>query len=304
MTTFVRTWRTGKGHGDLIFDIVNIAILCAALLLVLYPLYIIVIASFSSPDRIYAGEVWLLPQDTTLEGYQRIFRDPSILTGYRNSALYAILGTLISVSLILTGGYALSRKDLYGRNFFTLFFVATMFFDGGLIPRYLLVRDLHMLNTVWAVVLPGAVGVWNLIIARTFFQTTIPDELREAAFLDGASNIQFFWKIVLPLSLPLIAVMVLIHVVGNWNAFFDALIYLTDENLYPLQLVLRNIVTQSNLSAQASMLTDIESYAAQQRVAELIKYGMIVIASAPLLIFYPFVQKYFVKGLTIGAIKG
>jgi putative aldouronate transport system permease protein len=166
------------------------------------------------------------------------------------------------------------------------------------------VRDLHLLNTVWAVVLPGAVGVWNLIIARTFFQTTIPDELREAAFIDGASNFQFFWKIALPLALPLIAVMVLIHVVGNWNAFFDALIYLTDETLYPLQLVLRNIVTQSNLSAQSAMLTDIESYAAQQRVAELIKYGMIVIASAPLLIFYPFVQKYFVKGLTIGAIKG
>lgn len=304
MTSFVRSWRAGKSFDDRAFDIINVAMLSAALLLVLYPLYFIVIASFSSPDRIYAGEVWLLPKDATLEGYARIFRDPSIWIGFRNSAIYAVLGTLISVALILTGGYALSRNDLYGRNVFTLFFVATMFFDGGLIPRYLLVRDLHLLNTVWAVVLPGAVGVWNLIIARTFFQTTIPDELREAAFIDGASNFQFFWKIALPLALPLIAVMVLIHVVGNWNAFFDALIYLTDETLYPLQLVLRNIVTQSNLSAQSAMLTDIESYAAQQRVAELIKYGMIVIASAPLLIFYPFVQKYFVKGLTIGAIKG
>jgi putative aldouronate transport system permease protein len=304
MTTFIRSWRAGKSRDDRIFDIVNIAILSGALLLVLYPLYIVVIASISSPDRIYAGEVWLYPRDITLEGYQRIFRDPSIWLGFRNSALYAILGTAISVALILTGGYALSRKDLYGRNVLTIFFVATLFFDGGLIPRYLLVRDLHMLNTVWAVVLPGAVGVWNLIIARTFFETTIPDELREAAFIDGATNLQFFWKIVLPLSLPLIAVMVLIHVVGNWNAFFDALIYLTDENLYPLQLILRNIVTQSNVAAQSSMLTDIGSYAAQQRVAELIKYGMIVVASAPLLIFYPFLQKYFVKGLTIGAIKG
>jgi putative aldouronate transport system permease protein len=304
MAPFVRSWRAAQSLDDRVFDIINVIVLSGALLLVLYPLYFVVIASFSGPDRIYAGDVWLLPKDATLEGYARIFRDPAIWIGFRNSALYAVLGTLISVTLILTGGYALSRNDLYGRNIFTLFFVATMFFDGGLIPRYLLVRDLHLLNTIWAVVLPGAVGVWNLIIARTFFQTTIPDELREAAFIDGASNFQFFWKIALPLSLPLIAVMVLIHVVGNWNAFFDALIYLTDERLYPLQLVLRNIVTQSNVAAQSAMLTDIESYAAQQRVAELIKYGMIVIASAPLLIFYPFVQKYFVKGLTIGAIKG
>ena len=179
-----------------------------------------------------------------------------------------------------------------------------MFFDGGIIPRYLVVRQLNMYNTIWAVVVPGAIGVWNLIIARTFFQSTIPPEMREAAFIDGASEFQYFRKVVLPLSAPLVAVMVLTHVVGNWNAFFDALIYLTDEDKYPLQLVLRNILTQGDIAAQAAMLTDVESYAAQQRVGEMIKYGMIVIASAPLLILYPFLQRYFERGLMVGAIKG
>jgi putative aldouronate transport system permease protein len=184
------------------------------------------------------------------------------------------------------------------------FFVFTMFFDGGLIPRYLIVRDLGMLNTVWAMVLPNAVGVWNLIIARTFFQLTIPDELHEAASIDGASNIQFFLRVVLPLSTPIIAVMVLIHAVGNWNAFFDALIFITNEDMYPLQLVLRNILTQSDVTANAAMLSGVTSYADQQRVTELIKFGMIIVASLPLIILYPFLQRYFVKGMMIGAIKG
>jgi putative aldouronate transport system permease protein len=293
-----------RSFDDLVFDIINFAVLLFSFIIVLYPLYFIVIASISSPDKIYAGEVWLWPKGVTFEGYQRIFRDPMIWIGYRNSIVYSVLGTAVSTTLILTAGYALSRKDLVGRNIFMAFFAFTMFFGGGLIPTYLVVRDLKLLNTIWAVVLPGAVGVWNLIIARTFFQITIPNELREAAALDGANDIYFFLKIVLPLSTPLIAVMVLTHVVGNWNAFFDALIYITDEKLYPLQLVLRNILTQSEITAQANMLSDIESYAAQQRVAEMIKFGMIVVASVPMLILYPFLQRYFVKGMMIGAIKG
>ena len=304
MSAWVTSLR-GKGSGDdLAFDIINVSLLSLILIIVLYPLYFILIASFSNPDMIYAGQVWLAPVGVTLEGYRRIFADPSIWIGFRNSVVYAVLGTTISVSLILTCGYALSRKDLVGRNVFLLIFVATMFFDGGIIPRYLLVRDLGWLDTVWAVVVPGAVGVWNLIIARTFFQTTLPEELREAAQIDGASNFQFFWRVALPLSTPLIAVMVLFHVVGNWNAFFDALIYLNKTSLYPIQLILRNILTQSQISAQSSMLSGVGSYADQQRVAELIKYGMIVVASAPLLVFYPILQKYFVKGMMIGAIKG
>ncbi len=213
-------------------------------------------------------------------------------------------GTQNSVTHTLSAGYALSRKDLVGRNAFTVFFVITMFFDGGLIPRYLIVRDLGWINTIWAMIIPNAVGVFNLIIARTFFELTIPDELREAAAIDGASNVQFFARVVMPLSTPIIAVMVLIHAVGNWNAFFDALIYITDENLYPLQLVLRNILTQSDVTANAAMLSGVTSYADQQRVTELIKYGMIIVASLPLIVLYPFLQRYFVKGMLIGAVKG
>lgn len=289
---------------DRTFNVVSFLILTATLLIVFYPLYFLVIASVSSPDAIYSGEVWLLPKDVTLEGYRRIFADKSIVTGYLNSTIYTVVGTAISVGLILPAGYALSRKDLVGRNAFLLFFVATMFFDGGLIPRYLIVRDLGLFNTIWAMVLPNAVGVWNLIITRTFFQITIPEELREAAAIDGASNVQFFVRVVLPLSTPIIAVMVLIHAVGNWNAFFDALIFITKEEMYPLQLVLRNILTQSEVTANAAMLSGVTSYADQQRVTELIKFGMIIVASLPLLILYPFLQRYFVKGMMIGAIKG
>lgn len=288
----------------MVFDAVNVGILTGALLLVLYPLYFIFIASFSSPDMVYAGEVWFWPKGFTLEGYDRIFHDALIWTGYKNSILYAALGTSISLALILMAAYALSRKDFVGRNVIMIIFVVTMFFDGGLIPTYLLVKNLGMLDTIWAMVVPSAVGLWNVIIARTFFQTTIPDELREAAFMDGCRNARFFWSIVLPLSKPIIAVMVLIHVVGNWNMFFNALIYLNDEALYPLQIVLRNILVENEISAQAALLSDIESYAAKQKVAELIKYGMIFVASIPLLILYPFLQKYFVKGMMIGAVKG
>jgi putative aldouronate transport system permease protein len=289
---------------DRLFNVITFIVLTVTLILVFYPLYFLVIASVSSPDAVYSGSVWLFPQQFTLEGYERIFADSSILIGYRNSAIYTVVGTVISVALTLTAGYALSRKDLVGRNLFMLFFVITMFFDGGLIPRYLLVRDLGMFNSIWAMVLPNAVGVWNLIIARTFFQITIPEELREAAAIDGASNVQFFVRVVLPLSTPIIAVMVLIHAVGNWNSFFDALIFITREDMYPLQLVLRNILTQSDVTANAAMLTGVTSYADQQRVTELIKYGMIIVASIPLIILYPFLQRYFVKGMMIGAIKG
>jgi putative aldouronate transport system permease protein len=303
MATLAQGLLRRRSKEDLIFDIANVVMLTGAFVLVLYPLYFIVIASISNPDKIYAGEVTLLPQGITFDGYQRIFKSDMIWRGYANSILYAGLSTLISVTLILTSAYALSRKDLAGRNIFMAFFIFTMFFGGGLIPTYLVVKQLGMLNTIWAMVLPGAVGVWNIIIARTFFQLTIPDQLREAAFIDGASNFRFFMQFVLPLSKPLIAVMVLIHIVGNWNSFFDALIYLTDEKMYPLQLVLRNILIQSDVATTQSMITDIQSYAAQQRVAELLKYGVIIVSTAPLLIIYPFLQKYFVHGTLIGAIK-
>ncbi|PFG43045.1 carbohydrate ABC transporter membrane protein 2 (CUT1 family) [Isoptericola jiangsuensis] len=290
------------GTADRAHDVVVGTVLVLAIAAILYPLYFIVIASVSEPSAILNGDVWLWPQGFTLDGYARILSDPGILRGFGNSLLYTTLATLVSVTVILCGAYALSRKDLYGRKFFTLLFIITMFIDGGLIARYLVVQDLGMLNTIWAVILPGAVGVWNLIIARSFFESNVPDELRDAAQLDGANDFRFFARIVLPLSKPLIALMVMIHLVANWNAFFDALIFLDDERMYPLQLVLRNVLIQSEVTA-AGGSGALDSYAAAQRLGELIKYGMIVISSAPLLIALPFMQKHFTKGALLGAVK-
>ncbi|MDQ0900643.1 putative aldouronate transport system permease protein [Paenibacillus sp. V4I7] len=293
---------TAKSTADKWFDALNILVLSGFALLILYPLYFVVIASVSEPDQIYAGNVWLWPQGFTLEGYRRILSDPQIWSGYGNSILYAAASALISVFLTIGAAYPLSRKDFYGRNTFMLFFVFTMFFSGGLIPTYLLVKNLGMVNTIWSVILPSAVDAFGIIIARTFFQSTIPDELREAAFMDGCRNTRFLWSVVIPLSKPIIAVLVLFAVVRQWNGFFDALIYLENEKLYPLQLVLRNILIQSQ--PIGDMISDIDSLLAKQRVSELIKYGVILIAAAPLLILYPFLQRYFVKGVLIGSVKG
>lgn len=298
----MNTLLSRKTKGDILFDVLNYTFLTIGMLLILYPLYFVLIASFSDPNLIYSGAVWLLPKGFTLDGYERIFADRQIWLGYGNSLLYAIVGTVISVAVTLMAAYPLARKDLVGRNAVMWFFVFTMFFGGGLIPTYLLIKDLNMINTIWALVVPGAGSVFNIIIVRTFFQSTIPDEMREAAFIDGCSNTRFFLRMVLPLSKPIIAVMVLYHVVGFWNGFFDAMIYLNEEVKYPLQLVLRNILVQNQVNS--SMMIDVESYAAKLRVTELIKYGVIIIANLPLLILYPFLQRYFVKGVMIGSIKG
>jgi putative aldouronate transport system permease protein len=288
---------------DPVFNTVAVVVLLLAIAAVVYPLYFVVIASISDPNQIYEGNVWFFPQGITFEGYQRIFSDVRIWQGLGNTFLYTIVGTVISVATILCGAYALSRKDLPGRKFLMLIFVITMFFDGGLITKYLVVRDLGMLDTMWAVVLPGAVGVWNLIIARSFFEQSVPEELREAAQIDGANDFTFFLKMVLPLSKSLIMLMVMIHVVANWNSFFDALIFLNDDTKYPLQLVLRNILIQSDISSTGTTGGDVASYAAAQRIAELTKYAMIVVSSLPLMIALPFMQKHFTKGALIGAVK-
>lgn len=288
---------------DPVFNTVAVIVLLLAIAAVVYPLYFVVIASISDPNQIYEGNVWFFPQGITFEGYQRIFADVRIWQGLGNTFLYTIVGTVISVTTILCGAYALSRKDLPGRKILMLIFVITMFFDGGLITKYLVVRDLGMLDTIWAVVLPGAVGVWNLIIARSFFEQSVPEELREAAQIDGANDFTFFLKMVLPLSKSLIMLMVMIHVVANWNSFFDALIFLNDDSKYPLQLVLRNILIQSDISSTGTTGGDVASYAAAQRIAELTKYAMIVVSSLPLMIALPFMQKHFTKGALIGAVK-
>ena len=271
------------------------------LLTVAYPLYFVVIASISDPIAIYEGEVIFLPIRPTFEGYERIFSYASLYTGYMNTVIYTLVGTAINVTLTITAAYALSRKELVGRNAMMMGVMITMIFSGGLIPNYLLVRNLKIYNTMWALILPGAVSSYNLIVARTFFQQNIPDELREAADLDGCTDTGFFLRIVLPLSGSIIAVMVLFYAVGHWNSYYNALIYLSSQSKYPLQLVLRNILIVNTMD---DMVNDVATQAAQQRMGDLIKYGMIIVSSLPLMILYPFLQRYFVQGVMIGAIKG
>ncbi|MGO2607317.1 MAG: carbohydrate ABC transporter permease [Brachybacterium tyrofermentans] len=288
---------------DPLFGVVTYGLIGVAIVLIVYPLYFIVIASISDPSLVQQGKVVLFPRGITFDGYLTIFGTSTIVRGFANSVLYTVVGTALSVTMILTGAYALSRKDMPGRNLFMILFVITMFFDGGMIARYLVVKELGMLNTMWAVVLPGAVGVWNLIIARTFLQQNLSPELREAAQLDGASDFRFFFGIAIPLSKPLIVLMVMIHLVANWNAFFDAMIYLNDESKYPLQLILRNVLIQSQASASGMDMASMDSTAAAQKMGELLKYSMIVVSTIPLLIAFPFLQRHFIKGATLGALK-
>jgi putative aldouronate transport system permease protein len=287
---------------DKVFLAIIYTLLGLGILVVLYPLYFTVIASFSDPQAVYQGRVLLVPVDFTLEGYERLFLDPAIPRGYLNTVIITAGGTVISVFLTLTAAFALANRHLKGRAFFTGFFAFTMFFNGGMIPTYLLVRSLGMLNTFWALILPGAVGAWNLFLVRTFYQTTIPEELYEAATIDGASITCYYYKIVLPLSQAIISVMILYYGVGYWNLFFPALLYIRDEVLYPLQLVLRNIILANESLSLADL--DAETVAARQRVADLLKYSSMIVASVPLLIVYPFLQKYFSQGVMVGSIKG
>ncbi|MBM7505893.1 carbohydrate ABC transporter permease [Agromyces aurantiacus] len=288
---------------DPLFSAATMAILGLALVAVIYPLYFIVIASISEPARVYEGQVWFWPVDVTFDGYARLLADPTVWRGLANSVVYTGLATAVSVALVVSAGYVLSRRDLPGRRTLTFLLVVTLFFDGGIIPRFLVVRDLGLLDTVGAMILPGAVAVWNVIVARTFFESNLPDELREAAQMDGASDFRFFFRVALPLSKPLIALMIVIHLVWNWNGFFDALIYLNNPDLYPLQLVLRNILVQSDLSGSANMSGDLQSYEAAQRLAELLKYAAIVFATIPLMLMVPFLQRFFTQGALIGAVK-
>jgi putative aldouronate transport system permease protein len=287
---------------DRLFDGMNTALMILLIALVLYPLYFVVIASFSNPDQVNTGQTWFFPQDITWEGYTRIFSYASLWNSYTNSIFYTLVGTMINVSLTLPAAYALSRQDLDGRKLFMLIIVFTMFFSGGLIPTYLLVKDLGMVNTVWALWLPGAVSAFHIIISRTFFQTTIPGELLEAAEMDGCSNTRFFGRIVLPLSMPIVAVIILFCAVAHWNSYFSALIYLRDEKLYPLQIILREILVANE--TQSDLVGDISDMGAKTRIADMMKFGIIIVSSLPVLLLYPFLQKYFMKGVLIGSLKG
>jgi len=287
---------------DKVFNILNNAILAIVLILVLYPIYFIIISSISDPNDVAMGSVWIVPKGINFEGYKSIFRDTVIWTGYKNSLIYTSIGTLINISVTLLAAYALSRKDLAGRNALMFLFTFTMFFSGGLIPTYLVVKNLDLIDKIGAMVLPNALSVYYLIIARTFFITSIPEEIREAAIMDGCSNTRFFKAIVLPLSKAIIAVLALFYAVSHWNAFFNAMIYMRHEKKYPLQLILRGILLQNEM--RENMTDTIGDASDIQRKVDMIKYGIIIVASVPVLIAYPFAQRYFIKGVMIGSIKG
>ncbi|MFN8465889.1 MAG: carbohydrate ABC transporter permease [Caldilineaceae bacterium] len=298
--TTQKTTRIRESLGDRFFMFCVYIFLFVILVIVLYPLIYVVSSSFSSPLAVSSGRVWLWPVDFSLRGYEVAFSNPQIITGYANSLYYTIFGTLISVTLTVLVAYPLSRRTLFGRSGIMIFIVFTMIFYGGLIPTYLVVKNLGMLNTRWALLIPQALAAWQVIIARTFFQVNIPEELAEAAELDGCSDLRFLWSVVLPLSKPILAVLVLMYAVGQWNAYFDALLYLKSADLYPLQLVLRSILilnTFTSGSMEASVMIE------RQQLADLLKYSLIVVGSLPVLLIYPFAQRYFVRGMLIGSVK-
>ena len=287
--------------GDRAFDVINTLLLVFVFLIIFYPLYYILIASFSDPDMVLTGKIFLLPKGFQLESYQKVFENSEVMNGYLHTILYAVVGTCINLVVTLSAGYALSRTDLRGKKALTLFFVFTMFFSGGTVPTYMLVRNLKLLNTFWAMVLPNAMSVWNLILCRNFFEGNIPKELLEVCQIDGCRNYYFFLKIVLPLSKALIAVMVLFYAVGHWNSYMQPLMYLSDRDKYPLQLVLKNILISSQPDASLAGMTD---RAEMYKQTEMLKYALVVVTSVPMIVLYPFVQKYFVQGVMVGSVKG
>lgn len=285
---------------DKTFLITIYILLSLVALVVIYPLIFIVSSSISSPAAVTSGRVWLWPVDISFNGYKALFNTPEILIGYGNSIFYTAVGTLISVALTIMIAYPLSRKTFFGRNTLMMIITFTMIFSGGLIPTYMVVKQLHLIDTRWALLIPNAIWVWQVIIARSFFQSSIPGELLEASEIDGCSDMRFIWSVVLPLSKPIIAVLVLMYAMGQWNAYFDALIYLKSADLFPLQLILRSIIIQNNGSGAMDLAKMVE----RQQLTELLKYSLIVVATLPVLVIYPFVQRHFVQGMLVGSVKG
>lgn len=295
-----------RSRADRAADGVNVAILSVILVLTVYPMYFVVIASISEPTLVSAGHVYLWPRRLNVEGYSYIFRTRNILEGYRNSILYAVGQTVVSLALTIPAAYALSRRDLRARGLIMFYFVFTLYFTGGIIPFYVVVRRLGLNDSAWSLILPNAVNVFNLIVARTFFQSNVPDELLESAQIDGCSNSRFFANVALPLGQAIVAIVVLFNVVQNWNAFFHALLFINDSSKYPLQLVLRRLLILNELLTGGEGLESYSPAEIQRRqvLSDLLRYGIIVVAIAPLLILYPFIQRHFVKGIMVGSIKG
>lgn len=288
--------------GDRVLLVFVYLVLLVLTLSVLYPLLYIFSSSLSSGSAVVSGRVWLFPVDVSFKAYEQIFRSSQLMLGYYNSIVYTVIGTIINLGFTILIAYPLSQRNFVGRKFVMMIMMFTVFFSGGLIPTYLLVKDLEMLDTRWALWLPGAFSVFQVIVARTFFQTSIPEELQEAAQIDGCGDTRYLLTILLPLSKPVIAVMTLMYAVGHWNAYFDALIYLRSEQLFPLQYVLRNLLILN--ATDPEMLANTTKLIRDQGFEQVLKYALIVVACVPVLIMYPFVQKHFVKGVMIGSLKG
>ena len=285
---------------DHLFMTIVYAFCAIALIAILIPLIFVVAASFSSPDALLSAKVFLWPVDFTLRGYKMVFDHDLLPRSFWNSIVYTVVGTVINLVLTVLAAYPLSRKDLAVRNPIMMLFAFTMLFNGGMIPTYLLVRDLGMLDTMWAILLPTAISVWNLIITRTYFQTSIPQEILESASIDGCNDFQFLIRMVIPLSVPILAVNVLLYAVGHWNSYFNEMIYLSTNTKYPLQLILRDIL----LNDQSAGTMDVTQQLERQKTQYLLQYSSMVVGTVPLMLLYPAVQKYFIKGIMVGAVKG
>lgn len=293
-------WRK-KSKADKTFDLILILISVCIMIVIAYPLYFVIIASFSQPEAVLGGKLRFLPIGFNLDSYKMVLSESKVWIGYRNTLLYTILGTAINLVLTTLAAYPLSRKDMPARTFFTFVISFTMLFGGGMIPVYMVVKNLKLTDTIWSMMIPNAIATYNLLVMKNYFQTSIPDELQEAAAIDGCNHFQTLTRVVLPLSTPILAVILLFYAVGHWNAFFNAVLYLRRQELFPLQIILRDILLQNSLEAVGGDMTGM--YEKVMR-GETMKYALIIVASAPVIILYPFIQKYFVKGIMVGAIKG
>lgn len=300
-------WRKSgyrKSYSDKIFDIVNLLVMIILLFIFVWPLWFVVIASFSDPNQVWMGKVVLWPKGITLVSYEELLHYKRIWSGYANTIFYTVVGTLVNLVMTVCGAYPLSRKDFMPRHVVMIMLMITMYFSGGLIPTYLVVSKLGLVNTRWAMIIPGAMSVYNMIVTRTYFMNSIPSSLQEAATLDGASSFQYLIRVVLPLSKPILAVIGLYYAVGHWNDFYSALIYIYDDSMLPLQSFLRDILMSTKLTLNNMSGVDMAKAAAKAQLAQTLKYSVIIVSTVPVLCIYPFIQKYFVKGVMIGSVKG
>lgn len=295
-----------ESRNDKIFDIICNTFLVILVLIVLYPMYFVVVASFTDPEIVNSGDFLLYPVKFTLEGYKKVFQNSRVWTGYLNTILYTTGSVVLGVVVTMMAGYALARKDLFGKNVIMKFLVFTMYFSGGMIPLFLVVTQLGLINTRFVIILLGSISVYNIIVVRSFLASNIPDELLDAAIMDGCGNFNFFVKIVLPLSKAIMAVIMMYIAVSQWNSYFNSMLYLTDSSKLPLQMFLREtLLMASELGNVTEMeASDPEYVEMMRKMAQVLKYSLIVISTAPIMCIYPFVQKYFVKGVMIGSVKG